>query len=117
MWDCNYNFYAWWLDGTVTTYYYHTRSKTVTYHYYRWGDWSPYSDNYVAPGNDREVHQQTYYRYLIPMDTPADGENLAGQTYTEKGTLSKTDLDFTGKHANILVYKNTNNDPTENHLK
>lgn len=115
--NCNYNFYAWWLDGTVTTYYYHTRSKTVTYHYYRWGDWSPYSDNYVAPGNDREVHQQTYYRYLIPMDTPADGENLTGQTYTEKGTLSKTDLDFTGKHANILVYKNTNNDPTENHLK
>lgn len=115
--NCSYNFYAWWLDGSVTTYYYRTRSKYVTYHYYRWGDWSAYSDNQVSAGTDREVRQQTYYRYLIPMETPAEGEDLTGETYTENGTLSKTDLDFTGKHANILVYKNTNNDPTENQLE
>lgn len=114
---CSYNFYAWWLDSSQTTYYYRTRSKYVTYHYWKWGEWSPYSDSAVSPSTDREVREQTYYRYLIPMETPAEGEDLTGETYTQTGTLSKTDLDFTGKYANILVYKNTNNDPTENQLE
>lgn len=114
---CSYNFYAWWLDSTPTTYYYRTRSKTVTYHYYRWGVWSHYSDNSITPNADREVREQTYYRYLIPMETPSEGEDLSGEAYTQQGKLEKTDLNFSGKIANILVYKNTNNDPTENQLE
>ncbi len=114
---CTWNFYGWWLENKVTTYYYHTRSKTVTYHYWKWGDWSQYQDNNPGSNGDREVQSITYYRYQIPQATSTDGEDLEGVTYSEQGKIDKIDVDLSGKHADILVYKSTNNDPTENQLE
>lgn len=114
---CSAGFYAWFYAGEYKHYIYQTRSKSYTYYYYRWGDWTPFSDTYVAPTGDREVREQTYYRYLINLATPSDGEDNSGDVFTESGNLSKTGMDLNGKHANILVYKSTNNDPTENQLE
>lgn len=114
---CSYNFYAWWLDGTSTTYYYRTRGKSYTYYYRKWGDWSTYSDTQYIASATRDVQSQIYYRYKINLETPTDGENNEGKIYMEKGKLSETTLNLAGKHASILVYKSTNNDPTENQLE
>lgn len=114
---CQYNFYAWFSNGSTTTYYYQTRSKTITYYYYTWGNWSDYSDVAVASTGDRQVETQKYYRYKINLNTPTDGEDNSGEVYTQEGTIRGTDLDLTGKRANVLVYKSTNNDPTENQLE
>lgn len=114
---CNCNFYAWFSNGSTTTYYYQTRSKTTTYYYYTWGNWSNYSDTYVASSGDRQVEQQTYYRYKINLETPTEGEDNSGTVYTQEGAIDGTDLDLNGRKANVLVYKSTNTDPTENQLE
>lgn len=114
---CSANYYAWFLANTVTTYYYQTRTITNVYHFSKWGDWSAYSDTPLSAGTDEEVEASNFYRYQIPMETPADKEDTAGKTHTEEGRLSGTSLDLNGKHANILVYRSTNTDPTESQLE
>lgn len=114
---CSAGFYAWFLGGTTTTYYYQTRSKSELYHFRRWGDWSRYQDSEIGGNSEREVRRTTFYRYQIPMETPADEEDCSGTVYTEEGRLSDTALDLNGKCANILVYRSTNADPTENQLE
>ena len=49
-------------DG-YTRYRYRTRDKYTTYKYYRWTDWSSWSDDYIASSSDREVETRTVYRY------------------------------------------------------
>lgn len=60
----------WFIDSTTdipavthTEWYYQTRSKTVNYQYYKWGDWSGYSANGVSANENRQVETKTYYRY------------------------------------------------------
>lgn len=114
---CPNNYYAWFLDGTTTTYYYQDRSVTNVYHFWRWGDWGNYVDEPISITDEQQVEVSTFYRYQIPMETPADQEDTTGNTYTEEGNLSGTELDLNGKCANILVYRSTNSDPTESQLE
>lgn len=113
---CSAGFYAWFDNGQTTTYYYQTRSKTVTYYYYTWGGYSGWSDTAVSSGSNRQVETRQCYRYLINLETPTDGEDNSGKTYTQEGTIS-SDVDMNGKKAAVLVYKSTNSDPTENQLE
>lgn len=48
---------------THTEYRYRERRKIYTYYYYRWDDWSSYSENEVSQSSDREVRTKTYYSY------------------------------------------------------
>ena len=48
---------------THTEYRYRERRKIYTYYYYRWDDWSSYSENEVSQTSDREVRTKTYYSY------------------------------------------------------
>lgn len=46
---------------TKTMYSYRTRSKDITYHYYKWGAWSSWSDSKPSSA-DREIQDRTLYR-------------------------------------------------------
>lgn len=39
-----------------------TRSKNTTYSYYKWGDWSSWSDSKISASDSREVKDRTLYR-------------------------------------------------------
>lgn len=56
--------WIWWLESTTTTYIYQTRTKTVTYNYWRWGNWSSWSDSQYFSSNTRQVETRTLYRYI-----------------------------------------------------
>lgn len=45
-----------------TQYSYRTRSKDVTYHFYKWGEWSSWSDTKVSSSDSRKVEKRTMYR-------------------------------------------------------
>lgn len=53
----------WIAPVTHTEYRYRERRKIYTYYYYRWDDWSSYSENEVSQTSDREVRTKTYYSY------------------------------------------------------
>lgn len=48
-----------------TEYSYQTRSKTVTYYYYKWGTWSAWQDTSVAASDNRNVYTQILYNYQM----------------------------------------------------
>lgn len=48
---------------THTEYRYRDRHKVYTYYYYKWDDWSNYSEFEVSQSSDREVRTKTYYSY------------------------------------------------------
>lgn len=55
--------FKWSDNGTPRTgYRYRTRSKTVTYYYYKWGDWSAWSDTEYTANDNRKVETRTLYR-------------------------------------------------------
>ena len=56
---CDYNFYTWWLESSVTTYTYQTRSKSYIYYYYQ--DRSEESSSY--PGGSDISNIQTWVQY------------------------------------------------------
>ena len=115
---CSYNFYTWWLESEVTTYTYQTRSKTTTYYFWKWGNWSSWSETPVSSSGNREVQTTTYYRYKITPQSTTDGEDNTGTPITMSGNLvDKTALDLAGRKATIFVYKAQLNDPTANYIE
>ena len=48
--------------GTPVGYRYRDRSKTITYSYEKWGDWSSWSDSVYTSNNNRQVQTRTVYR-------------------------------------------------------
>ena len=52
-----------WTDGNAQTgYRYRDRSKTITYSYYKWNDWSSWSDTAYSSNDNRKVDTKTVYR-------------------------------------------------------
>ncbi len=49
---------------------YRSRSKTTTYYYYKWSDWSSYSDTYQSSSSSKEVRTRTVYRYCDRSKIP-----------------------------------------------
>lgn len=64
-----YNFY---IMSTENEYkdQYRSRSIYTTYKFYRWDDWSSYSDSYVSGNSSREVRTRTLYRYRDAQKVP-----------------------------------------------
>ena len=52
-------------DVTHTEWYYQTRTETITYHFYRWLDWTPWDVESVTPDENTEVETRTVYRYKL----------------------------------------------------
>ena len=51
--------------GDYTQYRYRDRHLIYTYHFYRWGDWSSWSDSYVGASDSRKVETRTLYNYRL----------------------------------------------------
>ena len=97
-----------------------TRSKIYTYHYWKWGEWSDWSDSYIS-GNEVETRLLYRYRDEVDLSDPSAGtEDTSGTTYELSGTVQLTDMDtpmLDGRKATVMVYKKTNSDPTEAQLE
>lgn len=50
---------------THTEWYYQTRTKTITYHYYKWSAYTDWSDTKYTSSSTREVKTRTVYRYIL----------------------------------------------------
>lgn len=50
---------------THTEWFYQTRTKTVTYHYYKWSAYSEWSDSVYTESDTRQVKTRTVYRYKL----------------------------------------------------
>ena len=107
----------WWTKSTVTTYSYQTRSKTVTYGYYKWGDWSDWGLTQVTGSDSREVENRTVYRYRVKnYNDLTEREDKTGTLQSLSGVLN-VDTDLAGKQATIMVYSATNTDPNEDQMQ
>lgn len=119
----------WWLESTTlypaathTEWYYQTRSASTTHYFWRWGDYSQWSDVAVSSNDDRQVETRTLYRYRdknIPKIEGLQGaEDTSGVLYQYRGTLPvDPSIDLQGKYATVMVYKGKNTDPNESQLE
>ncbi len=110
--------------GTATQYRYRTRTQTTNYSFYRWGEYSDWSEAAVTESETRQVEVRTVYRYrtletvTTTEDTPFLGaEDTSGTRYTIEGKLDAVTTDYSDKTAIIMVYKNRNVDPTEDQIE
>lgn len=50
---------------THTEWYYQTRTKTITYNYYKWSAYSEWSDTVYTASSTRQIKTRTVYRYKL----------------------------------------------------
>lgn len=83
---CEYNFYIWFRnpDADVYTYTYETRE--LTNHFYKWSEWSNWSETVANESDDRNIEIRNVYRYVT--SELADHQytsSVISPTFTEKG--------------------------------
>ena len=115
---------TWYYGGLKTRYRSQTRTKTVTYNYWKWGEYSDWSETPVISSDSREVIEQMFYRCrTLQTETTVNNtiysvtENLSGTEYHVSGALHNVNADYSGKTAIVMVYKDRNTDPTENQIE
>jgi hypothetical protein len=116
---------SYYYGGVKTQYRYRTRTKTVTYSFWRWGEWSEYTDTPVIATDNKQVQSRTVYRYrtLITETTSGSTTDIgtelekAGTEYAVSGQLTNVAQDYSGKVATVMVYKEKNIDPTEEQMQ
>ena len=72
-----------------------TRTQSTVYTFYRWGEWSTWSDVGYAQNENRKVETRVVYRYLLDgNETHAwdNGTVLKAATCTEDGSIQYTCL-------------------------
>ena len=101
-----------------------TRTKTTTYSFWKWGDYSPWSDTVITATDTRQVETRKVYRYRDLKERESTGtsdyivtENLSGTKYSFNGKLTNVSADYSGKVATIMVYKKQNIDSLEFQLE
>lgn len=119
---CEKGMGSYYYMGTTTQYRYRTRKPV--YSFYRWTDWSAWSDSVYTASSTREVKTQTVYRYRdlytsteTVSETYIGEENLSGKSYPINGSLENVATDYSGKVATVMVYKEKNTDPTESQIE
>lgn len=121
--------YYWYETQNVQTgggyYKYKYKDTYYTHYFYKWTDYSSWSDTVYTNSSTRSVKTQTVYRYRdykqnYPGYDPNRDSTLEEQTvktYPIEGSLVGVDGDFAGKKATVMVYKKTNSDPTQEQLE
>lgn len=84
------------VSGSKKQYCYDTYK--YSYNFYRWKDWTDWNDVAVSAVANREVQNQTVYRY---KSTSAATEDDNGKIYT---ISNKLDSSFAGKQITLYVY-------------
>ena len=122
---------------------YRYRDTSATYSFYKYGDWSDWTDRDAQPTVIQSlsllkpmtaaeiraaslpvpqvaVETRTVYQFRneLSLGDPAAGtEEPATTLYITEGTVKGLTYDFEGRLATILVYKRTNTDPTAEQLQ
>lgn len=114
----------WWLKGTQAVpavthieWRYSTRTATNIYYFWKWGNYSAWTDSVVAGSGTREVQTMVVYRY---RDKVYSDVTDSGVSQTEAKNVSgflHTDSDLSGKIATIMVYNVKNTDPNESQIQ
>ena len=105
--------------GTVTQYRYRTRTETTVYNYEKWTDYSSWSDETYNSSDTRRVKTQDVYRYQ-DLYTESNNSNVqhvpkednSGTKYDISGSLDNVSVNYSGKDATVMVYKDRNVDPS-----
>lgn len=107
-------------NGGYYTYKY--KDTYYTHHFWKWNSWSDWSDKSVSGD---ETQKRTVYRwrdnfnnypgYDPNRDSTLEEETI--KTYEISGNISGLTTDYNGKLATVLVYKETNSDPTQEQLE
>ena len=101
-----------WVSYNYGTRWYY-QEPIYTYYYWKWGDWSPWSDTYKSGDGTEE---RPVYRYRNRSES-GEKEDASGEFFNVTGTLNNVESDLSGMTAAIMVYKKCNTDPTEEQLE
>lgn len=104
--------------GTKTQYRYRTRTKTITYNYYKWTDYSEWTNTDIAiasiPSNTDTTKYRVAYRFRDLDDSGnssiTSGEDNSGTLLNTIVNKLPTDVDYSGKSATAIVFKTRNSD-------
>lgn len=77
---CDYNFYIWFYAGEKTFYNYQTRSKSTTNYFYKWSDWSKWTENPITATDTKQVETKNVYRLKDDTTTYTITYNANGGT-------------------------------------
>ena len=115
----NEGFNYWFYAGTVTAYSYQTRSKTTTYYFYKYGDWSDWSTTPVTSTDDREVesrtvytlkeHRHSYSDWVVETEATCITDGLKSRSCTDCGDVETEVISATGHKNTIWI---TEQEPT-----
>lgn len=101
---------------------YQYRDTFYTYYFWKWGNWSGWTDVAYSASDSREVQMRTVYRYrdwVAEYDPSQDHspEETTEASYDFSGCITGVAEDYEGRKASVLVYKKTNTDPTQEQLE
>ena len=115
--QCSNYCWRWYRMSTNNVYKPQWRYRDTTYlfKFQKISDWSAWSDTKPAAYNAIEERYVYRYRKVTDANTPAEVDQQ--ETYVVKGTIKGTDSDLSGKIANVMVYKRSNTDPTQNQME
>lgn len=112
-------FNFWFYGGTVITYSYQTRSKSTTYYFYKYGDWSDWSTTPVTSTDDREVesrtvyvlkdHKHTFSDWVVETEETCITDGLKSRICTDCGDVEAKVIPATGHQNTIWI---TEQEPT-----
>lgn len=104
-----------WVDTSHYEYQYY--DTYFTHHFWKWSDYSGWSDYYPGDPGNREIIQRTMYQYRTITDNAHDAQEESVFTYEKTGTLDNVTEDLAGELATVMIYKKTNTDPTEEQIE
>ena len=84
---------------THTEYRYRDRSLAYTYHFYRWKDWTDWSENAITASDSKKVETKKQYRYI---GNGVVNENNSGVARTVSGNVGSA---YAGKQLSLFIYK------------
>ncbi|MBQ6455941.1 MAG: CHAP domain-containing protein [Mogibacterium sp.] len=91
----------------------HRQKVTKTrYRYTSWDNNWKYSETEVAANSNRQIEEQTEYRYSDQIENPPEPTNLSGKAIHIDGTLN-IENDLSGTQATLMVYQANNTDPNQ----
>lgn len=99
--------WLWQTSGKTRTIY-RKVTKKYRYKHWKWGNWSSWSDSYIASSSDRETKTRTLYRYKIyPENQTISAPDTINKTYSKKtfnlGASAKTKLTYSCNNTSVAT--------------